>query len=416
MKSVFRHLSRALVALWATGVSVAQVTSIVNVTGNNTDLWTSNNGHIAFNEPAGLPGLRLNSQMGTLVFAGGLFLGGLKTGYMGAPDTINVAQAEFFTEFQRGRILNSGAVGNLLAEDPLSPSTGIFVLPDDIASWPPDAPHDVSGQPLQLSAVDSWCTFHDLNDSLDEGLFSPAPVFGLQIQRQTFQWTEGVLNDAVLVRMKIFNKSDRHYPAFYIGCWTDAKVGLAESDFPGSDSSLGLVYVYNDSSDADGVAYGTTLLQGPIVSGSASDTARLVTVGPSGITIERRPGNQILMASSATAYPNNPGGNCGQNIGDLCRYHYLQGLTAVASQNPADVFPWTTSIHSPGSNPVPIVSWFHAVPSRWRLGIRRKYGTPWLARWPAVTPTPWILSQITFVRSVPRSPTRCNTPSSESRR
>lgn len=329
MKSFIRLWASAFLALWGVDVSLAQVISIVNVTGNNTNLWTSGNGSIAFNAPAGTPGLRLDNQLGTLVHAGGLFLGGLKSGQSGTPDTVNVAQTEFFTEFQRGRILNSGDLGTLIPEDLWNPATSIFVLPQDYSSWPPEAPRDVNGLPLQISANDTWCVFNDLDDSLAEPLLSPAPVFGIMAHRQTFQLIGGAFDNSVLVRMKLFNRSDRSYPGFYIGLWSDATVGIdPDNNLPGSDSSLGLIYVFNGAYDADHVAYGTTLLQGPLVTGDPLDTARVVTVGITGLETVVLPGFRLLHASSVTAYPNDPSGNCGQNLGDLCRYNYLRGLTA----------------------------------------------------------------------------------------
>ncbi len=309
--------------------------------GNLTRLVQRNDGSIGFNMSLGDFGLEYPIGSGySILFAGGIWFGGLKEGVGPAPDTANVAHVEYNSEWLPGRIINSGPFGDLFAELHDTAHT-FFVLPEDASCWPAEAPHDQGGQPLQLSARDTWTVYNDLSIHLtDEPQYSPAPGFGLHMERQTFHFETYPLNHGVLVRNRIVNKSNREYPGFYIGIWNDPDVGSESvEDIVKLDSALSLVTVYSDpfGGDVHPVAYGCLLLQGatPV---SVGDTAKVLDIGPDGFYVKLIPNRRLLMASSGTAYPNNVSGNCGQMTGDVCRYNYLQGLQAGGSPKPRG--PW----------------------------------------------------------------------------
>ncbi len=311
--------------------------------GNKVRLWSRNTGSIGFRQSQQLPGLLYPLNLDyTLLYAGGLYLGGLKSGVGGNPDTVNVTQVEYDSETQPGRILNSGSFGSLTAQDYTNDST-FYVLPEHIASWPADAPRQINGSSLQLSQRDTWTVFNDINLNLSaDTVNTKSPGFGIETVRQTFQFGSVSGGDAVFVRLKLINKSDRNYPGFYIGLWNDPDVGLNTSDdLCGVDSSLSFGFTYSDLSGFDdaNVAYGCLLLQGPVTTGLSTDTAVITTIGTDGFCVLNRPGFKTIPLTSFTSYRNGVGDpNSLVGRGDLTRYDYLQGLGFDGNPKPLGVF------------------------------------------------------------------------------
>lgn len=306
---------------------------------NNTLCWAMNNGIIAARPNATQYGLEFPRGTGfSLVYAGGFYLGGLKTGATG--DTVNVYEVEFQAESIPGRILNSGPFGSLIAEDYLTVPT-FMVLPGNEACWPAEAPHNSSGLPLQLSENDTWAVFNDLSDSIVTDPYSLSPGFGIEVQRQTFQFISLWLNDAVMVRMRIINKSDRDYPGFYIGLWNDPDVGIdASTDLSNVDSAISLGYSYSSPGNPDDAktAYGCLLLQGPLVDNTTGDSAIFTTINENGFTKKVIHNKSILPATSFIGFRNSANEDPNVLQKDLTRYNYLKGLTADGNPKPGGVF------------------------------------------------------------------------------
>jgi hypothetical protein len=343
-----KQVSRSLLNSAATVDQFLSCTGGIQEIGfgaNNTYYWARNDGSIAYRASATDYGFEFPRTSGySLVYAGGFYLGGLKKGGTGIPDTVNVFNCEFETEGQPGRILNSGPFGTLIAENYIANPT-FHQLPGDEACWPAEAPNNGSGQPLKLSQLDTWTVFNDLSinraDTSGNGPRPFSPGFGIEVQRQTFQFLSVPCSNAVLVRMKIINKSDRSYPDFYIGIWNDPDVGSeASDDLSGVDSNISLGYTYSNpaGSDVAKTAYGCLLLQGPITAdGAISDTAILTTINEQGFTKIIIPDKRKLQATAFIAYPN-PAGEPSRNQGDNSRYYYMKGLTATGGPRPGGAF------------------------------------------------------------------------------
>ena len=102
------------------------------------------------------------------------------------------------------------------------------------------------------------------------------------IEEQITIWgynSAGPLGSTMFKRYIIINKSDTPLEEMYISIWNDPDVGNASDDFVGCDTLLSLTYAYN--ANPSDLIYGTQppaagfdFLQGPIVPGSPTDTAR----------------------------------------------------------------------------------------------------------------------------------------------
>ncbi len=307
-----------------------------SASGNRIRFWLRNDGSIGYRGSSSQYGLEypIGSNL-SLLYAGGFYIGGKKQGYSGNPDTINTVNVEFQAESAPGRILNSGPLGELIRENYLSNST-FYILPQHALCWPSEAPHNGSGDALQLSLKDTWAVFNDLYPEKVSDEYSLSPMFGMEMQRMTFQFPEYPLNNAVLVRMKVINKSSSNYDSCYFGIWNDPDVGANVSDDQGYvDSALGLTVVYSDPNGGDfaKTAYGNLLLQGPMTEGGLSDTAVTLNIGTDGFYYNRLEQKKIIPIVSAVNYPN-PSGEPTNNQGDLTRYWYMEGFDANGNPKP----------------------------------------------------------------------------------
>ncbi len=316
-------------------------TQEVSFSANNTNYYARNDGSIAYRMSATDYGFEFPRGTNySLVYAGGFYLGGIKTGISGNPDTVNVWDVEFQAESRPGRILNSGPLGSLIAENYLSALT-FHQLPGDEVCWPVEAPNNGSGQPILLSQKDTWAVFNDLSTDMVTDPYSLSPGFGFEVQRQSFQFNSVPCSNAVFVRMKIINKSDRDYPGFYIGLWQDPDVGSTSSqDVSSVDSNMGLGYTYSTAASADPAmtAYGCLLLQGPIINNMIGESAVFTTIDTNGFIKRTIQNSSILKATSITCYRNSSGEDPSVLQGDLTRYNYLQGLTAAGTAKPGGYF------------------------------------------------------------------------------
>ncbi len=313
---------------------------------NDIEYWIANNGDIAHHGDDLLRGgMRWKNHPGWVIWASGFYLGVLKPGSGGATDTVSVSQVEYFTEFQAGRILNHGSVDSLQTENPDSSNVRIYVLPENAAVWPAEAPHDELGYPLKLSAKDTWAVFNDLSPNNSYEPTYCSPKLGIECQRQTFQFLEFPFNNAVLVRMKIINKSDQHYESCYFGLYGDPDVGnMYWNDSIGSDSVLSMVYGFSDSTDQYPYAAGLQLLQSATVPSAASDTAERLDIREQGFYVLRLPDRKNITGTSAMAILknyNDPGSP--RNKYDSTRYLYMKGLDW--NGNPKPFGPWDVMVN-----------------------------------------------------------------------
>lgn len=108
-----------------------------------------------------------------------------------------------------------------------------------------------------------------------------APPIGIEVQVSAFAFnTAGALGDATFYKYNLFYKGDVPLTESYMGIFSDPDLGDFDDDWVGSDTSLGVGFVYNsDNEDGGGEGYGTPppavgydFFQGPIVP-APGDTA-----------------------------------------------------------------------------------------------------------------------------------------------
>ena len=118
-----------------------------------------------------------------------------------------------------------------------------------------------------------------MNDLGNQHLWSESTPVGLEVHGEAFSFNlDGPVGNMTFYRYKIFYEGDVPLEDTYMGIWSDPDLGNASDDYIGSDSLLGLGYVYNgDNDDENGYgvappAVGYDFFQGPIVP-SPGDTA-----------------------------------------------------------------------------------------------------------------------------------------------
>ncbi len=205
----------------------------------------------------------------SLVYAAGFYIGTLKNGIP------VVSETEFTTEFQPGRIINSGMpFGQLKAEDPLSAQQQVYLIDrtrsgDDYVHWPEDALHDKYGDPAMIADAQTWAVFNDLDTSLnhESPSESPSPGLGIEVTLESFAFNGPKIGDVVYLRFILENKTNGDYPQTYFGIWSDADVGPnIGNDVVGTDTTRGMMYAYNRSNVIpQDRAVGFEILQGPVV-------------------------------------------------------------------------------------------------------------------------------------------------------
>ncbi len=299
---------------------------------NEIWMWQSQNGSIAFDEPQVNYGMTFkDTPNGSLIFASGPFVAGRNSA-----DELLLSRAEYEGEFRAGRLLNGGVDPfDLVAENPDTATASLFVLPYDGAHWPADAPRNSQGDPLLISLNDTWSVFNDRDTSVQSHYVgNVVKPMGVQIERQTYQFGSYPLDKAVIVRMRLINKSDESYSSTYLSIWADPDIGQESSfDLSAADSALGLVYSYNaEGDDALFWASGVQILQGLAVD-SSSYTDTLLMVGPDGFVRRAAPGKYDLKATSAFG-----GSNLGIQQYESMRYNIMRGLTEGGDPKPYG--PW----------------------------------------------------------------------------
>ena len=202
----------------------------------------------------------------------------------------------------------------------------------DLRDWPHDlgapvldgdgdpANYNLEGgdRPEPLGDQMAWWTMNDAGGA--HGFTGTAPI-DLEVQVTAFAYhTADVLDDVTFYRYNLVYKGDVPLEDAYVGLFADPDLGDASDDYVGSDTTLGLGFVYNgDGHDAGGYgdrppAVGYQLLQGPVVErGGKPDTLGLT---------------RFLYYTNADAVTGRP------RRGTTDLYRYLSGLWR-------DGTPWT---------------------------------------------------------------------------
>jgi len=281
---------------------------------NNISTWIKNDGEADIN-PSGNSGFEYPRMSGkTAIFQSGLLWGGTVGGQ------IRVGGSVFRQGTVPGKILNSGVPAEqLIGEDPNLDHVRCFrVRPDyetatfdqeiadgegsygevftayerDWFDWPAtdgapfedinedgvyDPGIDIPGIPLADQTI--WFVCNDTDSNQTQFMYGSMPM---GIEEQVTVWgynSAGPLGRMMFKRYVIINKSSTPLEEMYISIWNDPDVGDSRDDFVGCDTVLSLTYAYN-ATPIDEIygnqppAVGFDFLQGPIVPGNPTDTAR----------------------------------------------------------------------------------------------------------------------------------------------
>ena len=122
-----------------------------------------------------------------------------------------------------------------------------------------------------------------MNDRGNVHESTDAPPIGVEVHGTAFAFnTAGDIGNTTFYKFNVFYKGSVTLENAYMGIFSDPDLGDFADDYVGSDSTLGLGYVYNaDNEDVGGEGYGTPppaagydFFQGPIVP-SPGDTAQV---------------------------------------------------------------------------------------------------------------------------------------------
>ncbi len=243
---------------------------------NNWKYFLRNNGSYMYDRDHGRPGGEFpRGSNVTVVFAGGFYIATIK-------DSIPVcSDIEFSSDYQPGKIINSNVPFSQLIAD----TTNVihtYVIDrsqagSDYANWP--GLRQGNGQPALVADAQTWNVLNDRDTSRSTNresiAASPNPGLGIEVTFESFAFATPPMNDVVLFKMTIDNKTNIDYPLSYIGLWMDADVDgdFAGNDIVGCDTARGLGYTYNaDNTDLlnDGHSrcIGFDFFQGPVANTS----------------------------------------------------------------------------------------------------------------------------------------------------
>jgi hypothetical protein len=271
---------------------------------NEVLMWVSNNGDGSHDPYTDGNGFYWPGGLGAedaAVFEDGLVWGGVVDG------EIRVNGNTHFQGLQAGKILPDGR-----ADDPSDPKYRVYkinknwqnlpngprkdALERDYNEWPVEdgAPWvDVDGDEEYTSGTDQpdfvgdevlWFVSNDLDTNRTNFTYGSDPI-GLEIQ--TLVWgykSYDFLKDVVFKKYVLIHKGTSSIENMYLTYWTDNDLGDASDDWVGCDTLLNLGFVYNGTNqdgDGAGITYGLNppsvghmFIQGPIVPGAETDSAR----------------------------------------------------------------------------------------------------------------------------------------------
>ncbi len=164
-----------------------------------------------------------------------------------------------------------------------------------------------------------WWVMNDRGNSHNN---TDTPPIGLEAHGSAFAFnTAGAIGNTTFYKFRLFYRGATALEDAYLGIFSDPDLGAAFDDYVGSDTTLGLGFVYNADNDDDG-AYGANVpasgydfFQGPLVDSNGVDD--------DGDGVVDNPGERLSM--TAFAYYNNGGGVTGDPQTGPDFYNYMQG-------------------------------------------------------------------------------------------
>ena len=164
-----------------------------------------------------------------------------------------------------------------------------------------------------------------MNDRGNEHRGAESPPIGLEVHAMAFAFnTAGDIGNSTFYKYDLYYKGNEPYTDVHMAIFSDPDLGNYQDDWVGSDTTLGVGYVWNsDDEDEGGDGYGTPapaagydFFQGPIVPGLPTDTAN--------VSGNQVPGFKNLDMTSFTFY-NNGGGVTEDPRTALDHYNYMRG-------------------------------------------------------------------------------------------
>lgn len=164
-----------------------------------------------------------------------------------------------------------------------------------------------------------WWIMNDRGNTHEN---TDTPPIGLEAHGSAFAFnTAGAIGNTTFYKFRLFYKGTQPLEQTYMAIYSDPDLGAAFDDYVGSDTTLGLGYVYNADNDDDGnyganvPASGYDFFQGPLVDNNGRDDDRDGTVD--------EPGERLQM--TAFGYYNNGGGATGDPSTGPDFYNNMQG-------------------------------------------------------------------------------------------
>ena len=161
-----------------------------------------------------------------------------------------------------------------------------------------------------------------MNDRGNQHNRTQTPAMGVEVHGSAFAFnTAGAIGSTTFYKYRIMYKGDVPLEDTYMGIFDDPDLGAAFDDYVGSDTTLGMGYVYNADNDDDGYygpappAMGYDFFQGPLVNDNGKDDDGDGTVDEE---------DERLKMTSFTFY-NNDGGVTGDPGNGADMYNYMSG-------------------------------------------------------------------------------------------
>ncbi len=310
---------------------------------NNGNLFWRGSPHV-YNIPKGGPS--------NAIFASGIWMGGLINGQL------RLAGSTYGPyEFWAGPLNDDGSppsdcsvfdrVYKVSKEDLVS-FNGSGLATPDLQDWPTGlgAPTldangdaiDLTDQPLvsrvdrvvNLAAGERPAILGDqmlwwvMNDRGNQHTRTDTPAMGVEVHGTAFAFnTSGAIGNTTFYKYRILYKGTVPLENTYMGLFSDPDLGKFDDDYVGSDTTLGLGFVYNaDNDDEGGEGYGAAppaagydFFQGPLVNDNGIDDD-----GDGQIDEE----DERLKMTSFTFY-NNTRGLQGDPDNGADMYNYMSG-------------------------------------------------------------------------------------------
>jgi len=161
-----------------------------------------------------------------------------------------------------------------------------------------------------------------MNDKGNQHTWTDTPAIGVEVHGSAFAFnTAGAIGNTTFYKYRIMYKGQVDLENAYMGIFDDPDLGTSFDDYVGSDTTLGLGFVYNADNDDEGnygpapPAMGYDFFQGPLVNDNGIDDD-----GDGAVDEEDE-----RLAMTSFSYFTNGGGVTGDPSNGADIYNYMQG-------------------------------------------------------------------------------------------